>query len=69
MSKAPAPVTKIALPCPCGGKLDLNCHEAFSVDSSFDYAGCDKCDAALIDHDVIDDLTIDAWNRLVGSGR
>lgn len=58
-------MTVEALPCPCGGKLIERHHSAYSTDSSFDYVGCDQCDLSLIEHEKLDDDTVQTWNDRV----
>lgn len=51
-----------AVLCLCGGKLTAKYYEAYSCDSSFDYAGCSRCELSIM-HDEINHETVEMWNR------
>lgn len=61
-----AVVVIIPVPCPCGGAPVVRHYQAYSIDSSFDYIGCNACDVALMNHEKLDDEAIARWNFLFG---
>jgi Lar family restriction alleviation protein len=64
--QAKGPTTeKELLPCPfCGGKASHYSYDAYSVDSSYDCVGCEKCGVRIpYFNDSEMAQAIEAWNR------